>query len=1399
MLWAQAQPSFDEITIVDANIFPSDAVVDASGNTYVIGTFSGDPDFDPGAGVVNAPDLGNWKSEDSYNDAFLVKYNNDGTLAWIQAMWTRGATGAGNDPFIYFRDITLDDSDNVFFVGDIRGVANGIGNQVTGASTIGGGDSPRAFVRGLSSTGSIIFQGINTHTNLSAGSTGHGIDVDATDNVYITGEFDYDVNGFTVANPSNKQTYYTKFSSSGTRIEEGYLINSATSTYDVNRDNGGRSIAVQDNGSFLVTGYFGQNAAFDGSTTLSSVNQKDTYVAYYNSSEALLDVKTFSTAEEGRQVELDADGNLYLSYGTNFTRITNAGVTDWTRDFGYDVAFSINASNELLVTRLSDELRYLKMLSNNTIEFEIAVPFISGVTTELSSIKAFEFVADDYKWILSDLQSSNFDCSAPYESGSGIIMANYSTQTDFTAPAIQSRTPGLNATNVPLEQVFTVEFDEDIVLESGQGIVSIAPTAGGGITNLFEGNPGLSASGNTLTFSTSNLIASTTYQITLLNIQDDLGNEIPTTNGWFITTGTTATDETPPTIVSLTPSDNAADVSINSIFTVEFNEPIALPENNQAIIVYRNSSPFYIMAHDDSRLSISSSTLSIDLGTLESSTPYYVWLKGVTDIAENYYVENNITGTWNFTTVSPQSPFVITFSTTDGTFDFPVQLTDNEFSLEWTNLTNPGNNEGSAIGLTDDYEITGLSNGDTYRLEAGGTIARPQFNLVSGNVTKVLSLEQWGDIEWASLERTFESCVNMQYNASDAPDLTSVTSLRNLFSNATMVDGDFSSWDVSGVQNFDATFNNTALSSDLSTWDISSATNVQFMIYQTDMDYEAYDATLTAWSNLTLPRDLSFIPRNLEYCQATAARQKIIDNFDWMISQDIERCRIYWDGSEWDISTGPQSYNEVFVEGGDYTFSTDGAFDICENLTISTGNRLTIDNGGILEVTGDVSASNGDITVASGASLIMLGNYSGSGDVTAERSVTGNGGLSMVGSPIQSMNVGNQGADYIFKFNESTQQYESVSSETMAGGEGYFIGYDAASPTLSFSGTPFTGDVTVSIPAGGYKMIANPYLGPIGHDSYNFDAAPGVTDGNIWLWDDGGNNDGGSRGGDYITVNSMGTASGGSGASGNTYEGFIPSFQAFFVKGDSDGGDITFTTSMMTTSAVNTDDHHFRVDESQIQKIKLSLEGEGYYNELIVGFTQEATEEDDFGLDAQKLESSNGFAFFSVRDEKKYAIQAFPPLEDKREVSLGMNLPIEGAFEINVNELVGFDSYILIELNDNETGLVYDLNEAETVRLNAGKGVIEERFQLRFSNLNAVLSAKESAIGFEITGLSNDRIMMSHPDEQVAWKIMDASGKLLYEDTMDALDHQFNLPFSVEKDKLYILQGNTTSIKLIIQ
>ncbi|XOV93207.1 MAG: BspA family leucine-rich repeat surface protein [Bacteroidota bacterium] len=128
------------------------------------------------------------------------------------------------------------------------------------------------------------------------------------------------------------------------------------------------------------------------------------------------------------------------------------------------------------------------------------------------------------------------------------------------------------------------------------------------------------------------------------------------------------------------------------------------------------------------------------------------------------------------------------------------------------------------FGFTGDATHTYATAG-TYSVSISGTFPRVYFNN-SGNKDKIISIDQWGDIAWSSMMDAFAGCANLTYNATDAPNLSGVSSLQSMFLEASSFNGIIGNWDVSNVSNFAYMFfDASSFNQDLSSWQTTSATS----------------------------------------------------------------------------------------------------------------------------------------------------------------------------------------------------------------------------------------------------------------------------------------------------------------------------------------------------------------------------------------------------------------------------------------------------------------------------------------------------------------------------------------------------------------------------------------------
>ena len=182
-------------------------------------------------------------------------------------------------------------------------------------------------------------------------------------------------------------------------------------------------------------------------------------------------------------------------------------------------------------------------------------------------------------------------------------------------------------------------------------------------------------------------------------------------------------------------------------------------------------------------------------------------------------------------------PFVTTWRTTSAgeTITIPVGSATGNYTVAW--------GDGNATTHTSDATHTYASAGD-HAVSITGDLTRIDLSDDSDNAAKLVSIDQWGDVRWKSMNRALLGASNMAYNATDVPDLSIVRDVSSMFRGATSFDGNLSGWDVSKVTDMHDMFRGaTSFDGDLSGWDVSSVTYMYGMF----RDATSFDGDLSGW------------------------------------------------------------------------------------------------------------------------------------------------------------------------------------------------------------------------------------------------------------------------------------------------------------------------------------------------------------------------------------------------------------------------------------------------------------------------------------------------------------------------------------------------------------------------
>ncbi|MBO0340851.1 BspA family leucine-rich repeat surface protein [Flagellimonas profundi] len=153
--------------------------------------------------------------------------------------------------------------------------------------------------------------------------------------------------------------------------------------------------------------------------------------------------------------------------------------------------------------------------------------------------------------------------------------------------------------------------------------------------------------------------------------------------------------------------------------------------------------------------------------------------------------------------------------------------TRNEYTYDYTIGWGDGTVEEIA---TADTPFHIYATAGTYTVAIQGEFPAIWMFTENESALKLMGIEQWGSIQWKSFAYAFALCKNMEYHATDAPDLSNVTDMSYMFKDAISFSGDISGWDTSNVTTMEGMFQDaTSFNGDISGWNTSNVTNMSFM------------------------------------------------------------------------------------------------------------------------------------------------------------------------------------------------------------------------------------------------------------------------------------------------------------------------------------------------------------------------------------------------------------------------------------------------------------------------------------------------------------------------------------------------------------------------------------------
>ena len=302
---------------------------------------------------------------------------------------------------------------------------------------------------------------------------------------------------------------------------------------------------------------------------------------------------------------------------------------------------------------------------------------------------------------------------------------------------------------------------------------------------------------------------------------------------------------------------------------------------------------------------------------------YTVTITSTGSFGTSNYRVYNITAT-NLNTAfsqSPDGPFATTWKTTSAgeTITIPVGNAAGNYTVHWGD----GSVTTHRSGATHAYAAAG-----NHTVRISGDFTRIYLADDSDNAAKLVSIDQWGDVRWKSMNGAFRGASNMTYSATDVPDLSRVLDASSMFRNAASFDGDLSAWDVSGVTNTGSMFRGAAsFDSDLSEWDVSGVTNMHSMF----RGAASFDSDLSEW-------DVSGVTNMHNMFRGAASFDS--DLSAWNVSDVTYMYNMFRgaasfdsDLSEWDVSS-IIIMDSMFTDASAFRQNLGNWYIVLDNMTI---------------------------------------------------------------------------------------------------------------------------------------------------------------------------------------------------------------------------------------------------------------------------------------------------------------------------------------------------------------------------------------------------------------------------------------------------------------------------------
>ncbi|WP_445719284.1 T9SS type A sorting domain-containing protein [Flavobacterium sp.] len=541
-----------------------------------------------------------------------------------------------------------------------------------------------------------------------------------------------------------------------------------------------------------------------------------------------------------------------------------------------------------------------------------------------------------------------------------------------------------------------------------------------------------------------------------------------------------------------------------------------------------------------------------------------------------------------------------------------------------------------------------------------------------------------------------------------------------------------------------------------------------------------------------------------------------------------------WDGSTWSKGT-PTIFQHVILNAN-YNTQTNGNINACQ-MTVKSGVTLDIvddTNGTYVYVVNSIF-NNGTINVTSKANLVQVNHPLDLNDepiATPNINFTKNTGNKIRwdyvywSKPVSNSILPVFNSKFDIKYywdpdfcvngvNFSYEGWRSLVSEPTIG-TGFITrvkssaGTTPTNITLNYSGTSNNGDYTAIIKYydtehnafRNFTLLGNPYPGAINFQNFYNDNQDKIY-GTVYLWSANTPYPGMGlyQQADYASFNLTGGV-GVPGASTQSPNGLLPngyiaSAQGFMVRAKV-SGTVLFTNSQRTKDIPSNNQFYRGVSQEKDRFWLRLLDSNGKYNELLIGYIKEATNDFDEAYDGP-INSLSRIKFYSVLGNEKLIIQGRGEFVETDKVLLNYSITNPTSMlTISLNKKEGIFNTQKIYLFDKKLNFYHDLTQSDYFFYEDGT---QDRFEIVYKlnkdDINENISDETSVIAF----LNNGLLSIESNINISKVELYDVTGKIIFINEINNTSQFFHKNIAVSNG-VYILNvvcenGVKKSIKIL--